>query len=308
MNSGEFGRMLDGHLDPEVISDLVGGLLTQEQAASLDRHFVMCPECQDMRDSLAQVRYLLSHLPVEPMPAGVARRLDRALSAEAKRRPTGAEPAGAARLGRRAVRSLSEARAWRAEHLPRLAKVAAAVVVVVGGGVLGFAIVDNLRSSGGSDTESTAQAPAQERRSGAAGAAQAQVTSSGREYTKEGLASQVTALLATGAYGQPGGSGGLTATRTPGTASSKRVPKSLEVPNNGRSAADAGAQLAPCVLAATGHAATVPRAVDLGTYQNRRVAVVVLPGRTNHVDVYVVDLACQGDRADLLNQLEVALR
>jgi len=50
-----FGRAPDGHLDVEAVSDLVEGLLTPEQAASVEEHLSQCEPCRDIRDALAEI-------------------------------------------------------------------------------------------------------------------------------------------------------------------------------------------------------------------------------------------------------------
>jgi hypothetical protein len=320
----EFGRMLDGHLDPEVISDLVGGLLTRDQAASLDRHFMTCAECRDMRDSLAQVRHLLGSLPAEQIPVAVAERIDLALAAEARRRdaagekpagqPFGAEPAPKAgrRLSRRGARSLAEARAGRAHRLPAMARAAAAVAVVVTGGVLGFAIVDSIRSSV-PETNATSSAPQEDRSLGAeagSGAPPSSFALGQRAYTKNGLASEVRALLAAAS---PTASAKGRAAESP-TATAKG-PAAVPVPGVAQSDSVAGRQsyggpLRPCVRAAAGRPGVPPIAVDLGTYQGRPAAVIVLPDAKDpaRIEVYVVDSTCTTGRGRVLDSRQLPRR
>lgn len=72
---------------PEVseISDLAEGLLTPSRTAAVRRHLAECELCADVRDSLEEIRGLLSTLPdPEPMPEDIAARIDEALAAEAR--------------------------------------------------------------------------------------------------------------------------------------------------------------------------------------------------------------------------------
>jgi anti-sigma factor RsiW len=59
MATQAFGRAPDEHLDIEVVDDLVEGLLTPEQAASVQTHLDQCPECRDVRNALADIRGVL---------------------------------------------------------------------------------------------------------------------------------------------------------------------------------------------------------------------------------------------------------
>ncbi|WP_326704776.1 hypothetical protein [Streptomyces cyaneofuscatus] len=71
---------------PEVseISDLTEGLLTPSRAGEIRDHLAECELCAEVRDSLEEVRELLGALPdPEPMPEGIAARIDAALAAEA---------------------------------------------------------------------------------------------------------------------------------------------------------------------------------------------------------------------------------
>jgi hypothetical protein len=69
-----FGRAPDGHLDVEVVSDLVEGLLTPEQAASVEEHLGDCEPCRDVRDALAEIHGTLGQ--ERPRSAGVAGQRD----------------------------------------------------------------------------------------------------------------------------------------------------------------------------------------------------------------------------------------
>ncbi|MYV98161.1 zf-HC2 domain-containing protein, partial [Streptomyces sp. SID3343] len=79
------------HIDVDILSDLVEGLLPTEREADLTPHLAGCAECRDTRDALAEIRELLGAQPVEPMPADVVARIDSALALAALPPPRPAE-------------------------------------------------------------------------------------------------------------------------------------------------------------------------------------------------------------------------
>ncbi|WP_436772105.1 zf-HC2 domain-containing protein [Yinghuangia sp. YIM S09857] len=70
----------DGHVDVDVLSDLVEGLLSDAEAAEAEAHAAGCAECRETRDALAEVRDLLVGQPPEPMPDDVFARIRSALA------------------------------------------------------------------------------------------------------------------------------------------------------------------------------------------------------------------------------------
>lgn len=91
----------DGHVDVDVLSDLVEGLLSAAETAEAEAHLAECAECRDTRDALAEVCELLGGQPAEPMPEDVFARIESALAdaAAADRVQHGGEPGGAERRG-----------------------------------------------------------------------------------------------------------------------------------------------------------------------------------------------------------------
>ncbi|WP_327245400.1 anti-sigma factor family protein [Streptomyces sp. NBC_01320] len=72
------------HPDVSEISELTEGLLSPSRTAEVSRHVDECALCGDVRSALEEIRGLLGTLPApEPMPDGVADRIDAALAAEA---------------------------------------------------------------------------------------------------------------------------------------------------------------------------------------------------------------------------------
>ncbi|MFE0459921.1 anti-sigma factor family protein [Kitasatospora sp. NPDC058965] len=83
------------HPSVERLADLAEQLSAPAEQAELRAHLAGCPECADTLAALAEVSALLAGVPVEPMPADVALRIDAAL-ARAAAEPTAAEHPAAA--------------------------------------------------------------------------------------------------------------------------------------------------------------------------------------------------------------------
>ncbi|WP_406284510.1 anti-sigma factor family protein [Embleya sp. NBC_00896] len=269
------------HIDVEVLSDLVEGLLAPEREAELAAHLAECDECRDTRDSLAEIRELLGDLPVEPMPADVAARIDGALALAALPPPRPAEapsptparptdPPRSAEHTEHTVVSLDAARKRRRRG-PLLLAAAAVAAVTLGITVIVGSDGDS-RHSGGSSSDAKANAPA----AAPAPSAASRPSGSGekpnsdtkeqtpkppsavdfRVYTDDGLPEQVSRLLS----------------------------RSTPAPKQ---------SLPACVAAAVGPGADKPLATDTGIYRNTRVWVVVLDGKADtRVRVTIVDASC----------------
>jgi hypothetical protein len=113
------------------------------------------------------------------------------------------------------------------------------------------------------------------------------VTMSGTNYTASTLAQRVTALMAT----SPGPSRGVPATPARSVDSSRRTPSSAATPIRTTGTVAEPVVLRAC-LAALGDHDRDPVAVDLGSYQGREAAVIVLPRQTGGYDVWVVARDC----------------
>jgi hypothetical protein len=308
MDDREFGRMMDGHLDPDVVSDLVGDVLTPQQAATLEPHLAECRECRELRDSLAEVRHLLATLPDEPMPGAVAARIEAALAAESRLRA--GERDGAASTGAgTSVRSLDGARR-RGEGRPRpgrtasLGQVAAAVALVATGSVIGIGVAAGLRDDPSREATSAGSGAADTARGGGGPAAAAapqqplQLTRSGEEYTEQNLAGKVRPLL----------TASLAVTDAP-SGRKRSAPAAPGVESERATGGDAGwsGPVPACVLAATGRPGVVPLIADVGTYQGTPAVVLVLPEKDDagKVEVFVVAAACQNGQGRLLASQEI---
>lgn len=143
------------HPSVDELADLHAGALDDERARQIMPHVRRCAECTAVLDALSAVQAELRALPLPPMPASVAARLDAALAAErgegsapvpppdrpsgdagdgdssaTTQLPTQAEPSGGGH-----VVDLDRER-MRRRRRNRLIGVAAAGLVLVGGGVI----------------------------------------------------------------------------------------------------------------------------------------------------------------------------
>ena len=73
----------DTHYDLEVLAELAEGLLDDTTTRRVREHLAVCDPCGESLADLAAVREVLAAMPVPAMPLGVAKRIDRALAAEA---------------------------------------------------------------------------------------------------------------------------------------------------------------------------------------------------------------------------------
>ncbi|MFF7248605.1 anti-sigma factor family protein [Embleya sp. NPDC008237] len=283
------------HIDVEVLSDLVEGLLDPEQATAVHAHLAECAECRDTRDALAEVRELLGGQPAEPMPADVIARIDDALALAALPPPRPAEapsvgiprtsvPAAPAPPAPTTAPHASEhafdhdvvhldAARRRRRRGPLLLAAAAVAAVALGVTVLvGTGDDDGAHKPTAAKGNSAVSAPQGADRPAPSGKAgeqpgakseaqtpetpQRPSIAAPREYTAAGLPEQVAQLLR----------------RTPATPL---------------------ADLPDCVAAAIGPDAARPLATDDGRYAGKPVRVVVLNGPSaDRVRVYIVDASC----------------
>jgi hypothetical protein len=313
------------HLSADEVADLAEGLLDPSRAGEAERHLVVCAECRDVRDALADVSAMLAALPDEPAPAPVADRLDTALRAAAASSPEGgtanvgddvAGGTGVVPLARRPRRP-------RGRDLSRLGAAAAGLAVVFGAVVV--------LGDDGADGPPQGASLGSDSSGDRAASGTVAVTASGRAYTGPGLPDAVGDLLAGGATGtevrpeavapraqedaqpdlrvaSPGPSGVGGAGPTPPS------PGTLEAPGGGSATARPPtspladpAALRSC-LVGLGRAGARPLAVDQGTFRGGPAAVLVLPaaGATRALDVAVVLPTCRQGAPGVRYRVRVA--
>ncbi|MGW0662462.1 anti-sigma factor family protein [Streptodolium elevatio] len=307
----------DGHVDVDVLSDLVEGLLSDPEAAEVRAHVAECAECRDTVDALAEVRELLAAQPAEPMPDDVYARIESAL-AEAAGASGGAagaagvdaevpaprpstrpdlgslpppRPRGVPEASARVV-DLGEVRRRRlAPGLLGAAAAVAAVLLLVGVVVSGG--LGGSDSDSNSDSQGAASAPLQEQGTagrpggptgaGPPGAAAPSASSAAAlpEYHEDNLRSQVAALL--GRQGRPG----LGSDSAETTTSRPAVPDAPGVKG-------AAAGVPRCVTEAAEDEAAGRSLIasERARYLDQVAYVLVYTRDSASVDVVVVSAAC----------------
>jgi hypothetical protein len=274
-----------GHLTPEQLDEVAtqaSADVDPDQAGIADGpgpvladHLSGCAQCRTALGDQIAVQGWLRRVPGPgPMPSDVVTRLDAALAAARRDdSPSGTvlpmrtESARASRLGR-----LVESRVTKS-------LVAAAAVVLIGVG--GYAAINHTSStsgSAGSSAGSAASAPGQQPAAGNAksafDAAAAAVRASGTAYTKANLTAEVTKQL-TGATPAAQPTAPQAGTDSEGAQPALRTPAGLHA-----------------CLAALGDSAATPLLVDLATYNDQPVAVIVLPGNADGRQIWVVARTC----------------
>ena len=273
------------HLDTDALADLDEGLLDRDHVASARAHVAGCPRCRAELAALTGVRErLAAAAEVEPMPAEVVARLDRALAGVA------AEPASTAVT--RSVIPLREPQGSSPRGL-RWLQAAAVVVLILAGGAVA---VSALRGSDNNEFNATSGSAAGKADQRAAADGSYPVTASGRHWTKTTVEAEVPRLLA----------GTLSPVLPPSSFSTENdtsgpvaAPRELAGVPAARLAG--GPALADCVTELAGGPAT-PLAVDLATFDGQPAAVVLLPGigGPGRVDVWVVPPDCAQGKGQFL--------
>jgi hypothetical protein len=285
------------HLTAEVLADLDLGLLDAESTAHALQHLTHCRPCGELRDDLATVTATLAELPPVTMPDAVWERLSAAVAAEPVLTPEGAAtviPIGEVR----------RRRSWR----PGMGLVAGAAGVAL----IGAIVVPILNSSSSSDlsggdgsvTAADRGAPAE---SGTVPPVAYVASRTGTDYQPEALERQATSLVASRSA--------FTATATlPPETSTEPSPEDTATPSDAPPATPSGTPLdsasANVLLKLTaGPAAAqaclesyldapgiMPLAIDIGTWDGKPAAVIVLPNEFDPTaaDVFVIDPDCTG--------------
>jgi hypothetical protein len=283
------------HLTAEVLADLDLGLLDAESAAHAQQHLAHCRPCGQLRGDLATVTATLAELPPVTMPDDVWERLSAAVGAEPVLTPEGAAtvvPIGGAR----------QRRSWR----PGMGLVAGAAGVALVGAI----VVPILNSSSSSDPSAGSGSVAADRSAPGESASVPPVayvaSRTGTDYQPEALERQATSLMASRSA--------FTATATlPPEASTEPTPEDSAPTPSGTALGTDSSGVVLKLTAGPGAARAclesyldapdiMPLAIDIGTWDGRPAAVIVLPNDTDPTaaDVWVIDPDCAGPEDPLL--------
>ncbi|MEU2773131.1 zf-HC2 domain-containing protein [Streptomyces sp. NPDC007162] len=274
-----------GHPDVSEISDLTEGLLPPARTAEVRQHLDGCELCADVHASLDEIRGLLGAVPGPvAMPADVASRIDAALAAEAllnaappeahvsretSALPPSTLPPSASRPAGRPSPSTGPGRRNRGPDRGRRRR------TVVLGAVLTAAVLGAgsffLLSLGGNDKGSVT--------------AQGKPTNSAVGFTKSTLQAEVDGLLGKKATlrGSKKPERGIQGDSTPsGSSATPYSPFIQPLPS-----------VPPCVRGGISQSGD-PLAAKEGTYEGKRVYLVVLPDAadSSRVTAFVVDADC----------------
>lgn len=317
----------DGHVDVDVLSDLVEGLLSEAETAEAEAHVADCAECRDTRDALAEVRDLLAGQPAEPMPEDVFARIESALAdaAAADRVQHGGKPGGAERRGEAEVPAprpsagpdlgaLPPPRPHRAPEAlapvvdlhevrrrrrlaPGLLGAAAAVaalllfVGLIASGGLGGSSSDNADSKGAANAPALSQDQASTGKPGNSAGSGPPAAAAPSASSAAALPEYRDATLDSqvAALVERQGAAGFGTDSAESTKSGATTP---EVPSSGRGAAQ---KVPDCVTAAAGIEAAnrTPIAAEQARYLGQVVYVLVYAAPDgNSVDAVVVSASC----------------
>lgn len=262
-----------GHFDTDTLADHAEGVLDPERDARVRGHLSSCAQCRDVVDQLAGITTMLSSLPEPSMPDDVSARIEASIAHLQQERAgyvRGAQGAGG-----------GPKRNWFTNLFagrPQL--LAGAAVLVVGliftGGYLATQLNSNQQSSSNTQTglpTSKAAVP--------------MIT--GRAYQSGTLATQARALVADR----------QSENYTPNPAASSALSGEL------RRLQDRSA-LAGCVTAVTNGRPDRIVAVDLGRYNGKPAAIVVMNSTSaGKYDVAVVGPGCSAGDPRIINRTTI---
>ena len=295
-----------GHLTPELLADLAEGLLDPTSAQHAKAHLDQCSLCQGVQASLRDVSATLAALPTPSMPDDVEAQLLAALPAAAGDHPVGAPtvvPLAAERTRRRG---------WAG---PSLGIAASVALVLFVGGLLYPALTSNDGdgpTAATSDFESSRSAAAEDALTSLFDA-----SNSGTKYEADRLSAQVEALVQERERELSGAapSGSLAESADPtnptsspyGTATGDAI-DAAKLAARAPMANDPAAAQA-CLEQYLGAPDVVPLAIDIGWFQGKLAAIIVLPSSTNpdEAEVWIVDPGCAGPDSVVLHWASVPL-
>lgn len=288
-----------GHLSAEVLADLDLGLLDDESATHATHHLAQCDACQQLHADLASLTDALHGLgqaPGEPMPEAVWTQLSGALAAEPVTTPEGSAtvvPLEAARTRRRR---------------PGIGIVAGAAGIALLGAIgVSWVMSDGTTVNTASDSSATGDTPGESSPQLSAEAFAA--TRSGTQYKQEQLEQQVIELVAarpaadsamTDSSASPSASLEVGASPSPDV-SATMTDRQTPNPNGvvGKLLASAGAMATDpaaaqaCLENYLDAGDTAPLAIDIGLWQGKPAAVIVLPLDPTQAQVWVINPTCE---------------
>ncbi|HVQ17492.1 MAG TPA: hypothetical protein VMT27_00490 [Actinomycetes bacterium] len=289
------------HLTAEVLADLGLGLLDQESAEHAASHLEHCQQCTELQADLSVLTDALHNLqahPTEPMPDAVWRQLEESLATEPVVTPEGSAT----------VVPLQATRKRRFGR-PGIGVVAGAAGVALLGAILIPTVLNNSDDAASVDaSSSSADRP---EATGPVSTSDFAATRSGTKYDEAKLDSQVTELVAarttqnydtdsqTSESKAPGAaSGTVSASPAPSLSDSSGASDTQE--GNGVKGFLARAPMATDPAAAQACLETyldvpgvAPLAIDIGTWQGKPAAVIVLPlDDPTLAEVWVINPNC----------------
>ena len=289
------------HLTPEVLADLDMGLLDEASATSARHHLEHCALCTALHDDLATLTETLQSLSSpdhdsdDPMPDAVWQQVSAALAAEPVLTPEGSATVVPMQPRKR--------RGFR----PSIGVVAGAAGIALVGAI-GFSAIQTSGSGNDAATLNDGGAGAMPETTRSPVAADFQATRSGTQYSEADLDQQVTALVAARTSysttdgtqddeaASPAPSGSLTASATASPSFTDKAPSGgLEgarwLKTAGPMATDPAAAQA-CLEGYLDFTGIAPLAIDIGTWQGKPAAVIVLPLDATMAQVYVINPTC----------------
>lgn len=267
-----------GHFDTETLADHAEGVLDPERDARVRDHLSSCAQCRDVVEQLHSVSTMLASLPAPSMPEDVSARIEASLAHLQDERAgyvRGASPGTSGAPRRNWFTNLFAGR-------PQL--LAGAAVLVVGLIFTGGYLATELNSSNKPPSTTQTGLPTGK-------AAVPMIT--GRAYRSGTLATQARALVAERQK----------AHYTPDPAASKALGGEL------RRLQDRNA-LAGCAVAVTKGRPDRIVAVDLGRYEGRPAAIVVMttPGAADTYEVAVVGPGCSAAHPQVITRTTIPKR
>ncbi|HEX5017309.1 MAG TPA: hypothetical protein VFX15_06965 [Actinomycetes bacterium] len=296
------------HLSAETLADLDLGLLDAASTEHASHHLEQCVQCQALHADLASLSEALQRLseqPAEPMPEAVWEELAEAIAAEPVLTPEGAAtvlPIDAPDRGQRA-----------GERKRRLGRPGIGVVAAAAGIALVSAIAVPTLLNGGvnSASDSSGGPAAASGGEQAPSAADFTATKTGTRYEPDDLGQQVNSLVAArgvmveGLVGsadesEAEGDSSTTLDTSPQPSSSASpaptsTPEASKLTKRAASSALATSPAAAqeCLEQYLDASGVTPLAIDIGTWEGKPAAVIVLPLQDpTVVEVWVIKPSC----------------